>query len=82
MPEWKEEIRQRLSNSNLEPMREAAIVEELSQPLEDRYAESLATSFPEEIDMSRCDARKSKKNVLSPGFSRLFSTTETSRLKP
>lgn len=42
MPDWKEEIRRRLSRLNLEPTREAAIVEELAQHLEDRYAELLA----------------------------------------
>src|SRR5215813_4779939 len=42
MPEWKEEIRMRLAGSKLEPTREAEIVEELSQHLEDRYAELLA----------------------------------------
>src|SRR5262245_41913046 len=42
MPEWKEEIRQRLAPLKLEPAREAAIVEELSQHLDDCYAESLA----------------------------------------
>src|SRR5262245_15651792 len=42
MPDWKSEIRRRLAGSKLEPAREAEIVEELSQHLEDRYAESLA----------------------------------------
>jgi macrolide transport system ATP-binding/permease protein len=41
MPEWKEEIRQRLASLKLEPSREVEIVEELSQHLADRYAESL-----------------------------------------
>src|SRR5215475_4773321 len=41
MPEWKQEIRERLASLKLEPPREAEIVEELSQHLEDRYAESL-----------------------------------------
>src|SRR5262245_9250489 len=41
MPEWKEEIRQRLAGLKLAPAREAEIVEELSQHLADRYAESL-----------------------------------------
>src|SRR5262249_52531634 len=41
MPEWKEEIRRRLADLKLEPVREAEIIEELSQHLEDRYAESL-----------------------------------------
>jgi len=42
MPDWKQEIRHRLANLNLEPAREDEIVEELSQHLEDRYKESLA----------------------------------------
>jgi macrolide transport system ATP-binding/permease protein len=40
--EWKREIEQWLANLKLEPAREAEIVEELSQHLEDFYAESLA----------------------------------------
>ncbi len=42
MPQWKEEIRRRLARLNLAPAREAEIVEELSQHLEDRYAELCA----------------------------------------
>lgn len=42
MPEWKQEIRERLTGLNLDPAREAAIIEELSQHLDDRYAELLA----------------------------------------
>src|SRR5580700_2873665 len=37
MPEWKKQIRNRLASLRLEPGREAQIVEELSQHLEDRY---------------------------------------------
>src|SRR5262249_61398877 len=43
MPEWKQEIRRRLANLKLEPAREAAIVEELSQHLDDYYEELLAS---------------------------------------
>ncbi|HEY6403991.1 MAG TPA: ABC transporter permease, partial [Blastocatellia bacterium] len=39
MPEWKQEIRERLADLKLESTREAEIVEELAQHLEDRYAE-------------------------------------------
>src|SRR5262249_2270563 len=39
MPEWKQEIRERLAPLNLAPTREAEIVEELGQHLEDRCAE-------------------------------------------
>ena len=42
MIEWKQEIRQRLASLKLDPTREAEIVEELAQHLEDRYAELLA----------------------------------------
>ena len=42
MPEWKQEIRQRLAELKLEPTREAEIIEELAQHLEDRYKELLA----------------------------------------
>src|SRR5262245_38130443 len=42
MPEWKQEIRERLTPLNLAPTRESEIVEELAQHLEDRYADALA----------------------------------------
>ena len=42
MPEWKPEIRRRLANLKLDPAREAAIVEELAQHLDDYYEELLA----------------------------------------
>jgi putative ABC transport system permease protein len=48
MPEWKQEIRERLAPLNLTPTREAEIVEELSQHLEDRYAESLSGGATED----------------------------------
>src|SRR5262245_9919533 len=49
MPEWKQEIRERLANLKLEPAREAEIVEELSHHLDDCYAESMARGeTPEE----------------------------------
>ncbi|HMY75514.1 MAG TPA: ABC transporter permease, partial [Blastocatellia bacterium] len=41
-PDWKPEIRRRLASSQLAPTREAAIVEELAQHLDDCYEESLA----------------------------------------
>jgi hypothetical protein len=41
MPDWKPEIRKRLANLQLPPTREAAIVEELAQHLDDCSAELL-----------------------------------------
>src|SRR5262245_49578833 len=42
MPDWKAEIRPWLAGLRLAPTREAAVVEELAQYLEDYYAELLA----------------------------------------
>ena len=47
MPEWKTEIRRRLANLKLEPTREAAIIEELAQYLEDCYTELLSSGATE-----------------------------------
>ena len=47
MPDWKPEIRRRLANLNLEPLREAAIIEELAQHLADCYADLLASGVTE-----------------------------------
>lgn len=43
MTSWKEEIRNRLADLKLDPVRETEIIEELAQHLEDRYAELLST---------------------------------------
>ncbi|MBO0797955.1 MAG: ABC transporter permease, partial [Blastocatellia bacterium] len=46
MPDWTQHIRPRLSDLRLSPAREAEIVEELSQHLEDRYRELIAGGMP------------------------------------
>ena len=49
MSEWKTQIKRRLARLNLEPTREAEIVEELAQHLDDRYQELLTSgASPEE----------------------------------
>ena len=48
MPEWRAELRRRLAPLHLAPTREAEIVEELSQHLEDRYQELRAGGAGEE----------------------------------
>jgi putative ABC transport system permease protein len=48
MPEWKPEIKRRLAGLKLEATREAEIIEELVQHLEDRYEEILARGASEE----------------------------------
>ena len=47
MPEWKEEITRRLRSLKLAPAREAEIVEEVAQHLEDRYQELVARGATE-----------------------------------
>jgi putative ABC transport system permease protein len=47
MPDWKAETRERLANLQLTPTREAALIEELAQYLEDCYAESLSSGATE-----------------------------------
>ena len=45
MPDWKQAIRDRLKAAEFEPTREAEIVEELSQHLEDRYRELVSRGY-------------------------------------
>jgi predicted permease len=59
MPEWKVEIRERLASLKLEPAREAEMVDELAQHLEDRYQELLA------IGMTGVEARRTAVDELS-----------------
>jgi putative ABC transport system permease protein len=49
MPDWKKEIRQRLAKLRLSPMREAEIVEELAQHINDRYEELRADGATREV---------------------------------
>jgi putative ABC transport system permease protein len=65
MPEWKLEIRQRLANLKLEPTREAAIVEELAQHLDDRYAELLSGGATEAEAERRTRAELSESEILA-----------------
>lgn len=41
MPDWPEEVRRAIAGLNLEPTREAEVVEELSQHLQDRFEEMM-----------------------------------------
>lgn len=48
MPEWKRHLRERLAGLHLDACREAEIVEEMAQHLEDRYAQSRAEGATEQ----------------------------------
>jgi predicted permease len=56
MPDWSGEIRARLAGVRIEPAREQSVVEEISQHLDDRYAELLAGGAgPEEARRAALD---------------------------
>jgi putative ABC transport system permease protein len=61
MPDFKTEVRERLSRLNLEPTREAAIVEEMAQHLEQRFEELVARG------MGRAAARDTVLKELKEG---------------
>jgi predicted permease len=65
MPHWKAEIRKRLADLSVEPTREAAIVEELAQHLEDYYAELLASGATEAEAERRTRAELSESELLA-----------------
>ena len=48
MRDWVRDVRARLSSLHLSPTREAEIVEELSQHLDDRYRELVTAGVPPE----------------------------------
>ncbi len=53
MPDWKAEIRKRLAGLNLSAVREIEIIEEVSEHIEGRYEELLASGMSED-EASRC----------------------------
>ena len=61
MPSWERDLRARLAGLHLSPAREAEIVEELSQHLDDRYEELRAAGS------SDADARRQALAELSEG---------------
>jgi putative ABC transport system permease protein len=71
MPEWKEEIRRRLAQLNLEPTREAEIVEELAQHLDDRYLELLSDGATEEQTYRVALAELSESELLARELRRI-----------
>ncbi len=65
MPDWKPEIRPRLANLKLEPTREAAIVEELAQYLDDYYEELLASGAAPAEAERQCRSELSGSELLA-----------------
>src|SRR5215475_8688401 len=71
MPDWKPEIRRRLANLKLAPTREAAIVEDLAQYLEDCYAELLTNGATEAEAYQRTLAELSGSELLASELRRM-----------
>src|SRR5882672_9276639 len=65
MPDWKVEIRRRLTNLRLTPTRENAIIEELAEHLDDCYAELVAGGVSEAEAYQRTLAELSGSELLA-----------------
>src|SRR5262249_11685084 len=64
MPKWEQEISQRLSKLRLSPTRENAVIEELSQYLDDCYDELLSSGVSESEAYQRTLAELSGSETL------------------
>ncbi|HEX8775812.1 MAG TPA: ABC transporter permease [Pyrinomonadaceae bacterium] len=71
MPEWKREISGRLERLKLEPTREAEIVEELAQHLDDRYEELLSEGKSAEEALSATLRELSNVELLAEELARV-----------
>ncbi len=71
MPDWKQEIGQRLAGLKLDPAREAEIVEELAQHLYDRYAELRSGGATEEEAAQAALAELSEHELLAQELRRV-----------
>src|SRR2546423_11844586 len=71
MPEFKEEIRARLEGLGLSPAREAEIVEELSQHLEDQYEQALSEGATEAAARDAVLTELKQSDVLTTSLKRV-----------
>ena len=71
MPEFRDEIRKRLAPLRLEGTREAAIVEELGQHLEDRHAELKGRGTSEQQAYDTVLAELDERDLLTKGLRRM-----------
>jgi putative ABC transport system permease protein len=75
MPEWKAEVRKRLSSLQLAPARENAIVEEVAQHLDESYAELLASGMSEDDAYRHAHAELHDGGLLTHGLRRVERST-------
>jgi predicted permease len=71
MPEFKEAIRERLAGLSLSPAREAEIVEELSQHLEEQYEQAVSRGAGEEEARHAVLAELNENELLARGLKRV-----------
>jgi len=71
MPDWKKEISARLKPLRLAPTREAEIVEELAQYLEDRYQELLADGMNEAAARGQTLAELNESELLAEELNKI-----------
>src|SRR5262247_4219755 len=71
MPDWKAEVRKRLSGLQLAPARENAIVEEVAQHLDESYAELLASGMSEDDAYRHAHAELHDGGLLTHGLRRV-----------
>src|SRR2546423_457670 len=71
MPEFKDEVRKRLEGLGLSPGREAEIVEELSQHLDDQYEQALSHGATEEAAREDVLRELSQSDVLATSLKRV-----------
>jgi putative ABC transport system permease protein len=71
MPDWKEEIRRRLSELRLAPTREAEIIEELAQHLDDNYEQTLQAGATKEEAYQAVLLELTESDLLAEGLRRV-----------
>jgi macrolide transport system ATP-binding/permease protein len=79
---WSEDLRRRLGALTFSPEREAEIIEELSQHLDDRVRELSAGGAPEQEARRRALAELSDHDLLSPHFARLRQARAADPVQP
>ncbi|HEV2801961.1 MAG TPA: ABC transporter permease [Pyrinomonadaceae bacterium] len=82
MPDWKDEIRKRLSKLQLAPTREAEIVEELAQHLEDRYEQAIEGGATPEEARRAALSELTESDLLTEELKRVERTAPTETVVP
>jgi hypothetical protein len=79
---WAREVRARLAPLDLSPTREAQIIDELSQHLEDHYRELISGGTPHDAAVRIALAQFHERNVLAERLARLRQSREPVEITP